>query len=117
VIREVAVVRSEKEPGSEKELREIANSDEIQSELRKLARDIQRDAKYGAPKRTGNLARHIEVEEITDLSTGLEGFAVGWGDKAWYGQMVEDGTEHTVARPHLVPAAIRNGAGPGGGEG
>ena len=107
-------MRSEKVPGSAKELRDIANSDEVQGDCRTVARDIQRDAKRGAPKRTGNLARHIEVEEITDLSTGLEGFAIGWGDKAWYGQMVEDGTEHTAPRPHLVPAAIKNGAGPGG---
>jgi HK97 gp10 family phage protein len=103
-------VRSEKEPGSAKELRDIANSDEIQSELRKLAKDVQRDARKLAPKRTGNLRRGIKVEEITDLDTGLEGFAVGWDDKAFYGWMVENGSEHNTARPHLVPAAIKNGA-------
>jgi HK97 gp10 family phage protein len=103
-------VRSEKEPGSERELRDIANSDEIQGELRKLAKDVQRDARRLAPVRKGNLRRGIKVEEITDLNTGLEGFAVGWDDKAFYGWMVEDGTENRPARPHLVPAAIKNGA-------
>jgi HK97 gp10 family phage protein len=110
VIREVAVVRSEKEPGSAQELRDIANSDEIQSELRKLARDIQKDARRLAPVRTGRLRRGIVVEEITDLDTGLEGFAVGWNNKAFYGWMVENGSEGKPARPHLVPAAIKNGA-------
>lgn len=103
-------MRSEKEPGSAKELRDIVNGEEIQSELRKLAKDIQRDARRLAPKRTGNLRRGIKVEEITDLDTGLEGFAVGWDDKAFYGEMVENGTEKNGPRPHLVPAAIKNGA-------
>ena len=105
------------EPTDPRSLTEIANSDEVQRELLKLAKDIQRDARELAPKKTGNLARHIEVEEITDLDTGIEGYAVGWGDKAWYGWMVENGTEKTIASPHLAPAAIKNGATFGGGEG
>lgn len=107
-------MRSEKEPGSAKELRDIANSDEIQAELRQQAKDIQRDARRLAPKRTGRLRRGIVIEEVTDLDTGLEGYAVGWNDKAFYGMFVEMGTEDTDPRPHLVPAAIKNGAGPGG---
>jgi HK97 gp10 family phage protein len=103
-------VRSEKEPGSAQALRDIANSEEIQSELRKLAKDVQRDARRLAPKRTGTLRRGIVVEEITDLDTGLEGFAIGWNNKAFYGWMVENGTEENAPRPHLIPAAIKNGA-------
>lgn len=96
-------------------LREIANSPEVQAVARGLAKAIQKDARRLAPKRSGNLRRHIAVEEITDLETGIEGFAVGWNDKGWYGQLVEFGTEHSTARPHLVPAAIKNGVtGPGG---
>jgi HK97 gp10 family phage protein len=110
-------VKVSHEPTDPRALHEIANSDEVQRELLELAKDIQRDARALAPKRTGNMARHIEVEEITDLDTGIEGYAVGWGDKAWYGWMVENGTEKTVARPHLAPAAIKNGATLGGGEG
>lgn len=103
-------MRNEKRPGSAEELRAICNGPEVQDELRDLAGDIRKDARRLAPKKTGTLRRGIVVEEITDLSTGLEGFAVGWNDKAWYGQMVEEGTEDTAARPHLVPAAIKNGA-------
>lgn len=91
-------------------LREIANSDEVQREALDLARAIQRDARRLAPRNTGRLRRGIAVEEITDLKTGHQGYAVGWEDRAFYGQMVEFGTEHASARPHLVPAAIRNGA-------
>ena len=107
-------MRSEKEPGSAQELRAICNSPEVQGELEKLAKDIRKDARRLAPRRTGRLRRGIVIEEITDLSTGLEGFAVGWNDQAFYGQLVEEGTEDTPARPHLVPAAIKNGAGMGG---
>jgi HK97 gp10 family phage protein len=92
------------------ELREIANSDEVQHEALQAARAIRSDARRLAPSRTGNLRRHIEVEKILDTRTGVQGYAIGWDDAAWYGQMVEQGTEHTRAQPHLVPAAIKNGA-------
>lgn len=108
-------MRVDNRPSDPRALRDIANSPGPQAEARQLAKDIRRDARRLAPKRTGNLARHIEIEEITDLDTGIEGFAVGWGDKAWYGWLVEAGTEDTAPRPHLAPAAIRHGArGPGG---
>jgi HK97 gp10 family phage protein len=100
----------DKRPTSKESLRELANSEQVQSVCRDLAKDIQKDARRLAPRRTGNLRRHIEVEEITDLETGVEGFAVGWGDKAWYGWMVENGTEDVAPAPHLVPAAIKHGA-------
>jgi HK97 gp10 family phage protein len=90
-------------------LRELANSAGPQAVARELAEAVKKDARRLAPKRTGNLRRHIVVEEITDLETGIEGFAVGWDDKGWYGMLVELGTEDTAARPHLVPAAIKNG--------
>lgn len=102
------------EPTDPRTLVEIANSDEVQRELLKLAKDIQRDARALAPVKTGRLKRGIAIEEITDLATGIEGYAVGWNDSAFYGQLVEQGTEHDVPKPHLVPAAIRNGAAAGG---
>lgn len=105
------------EPSDPRALHDIANSDEVQAELLKLARAIQRDARRLAPKNTGRLRRGIIVEEITDLATGIEGYAVGWNDNAFYGWMVENGTEHSAARPHLTPAAIKNGAtGPSRGD-
>jgi HK97 gp10 family phage protein len=103
-------VRTDNRPSDPRALRDIANSPEVQDVARKLAKAIQKDARGLAPKRTGNLARHIAVEEITDLDTGIEGFAVGWDDKGWYGWIVENGHGTVAPRPHLIPAAIRNGA-------
>lgn len=98
------------EPTDPRTLHDIANSDEVQRELLKLAKDIQRDARRLAPKNTGRLRRGIAVEEITDLATGIEGYAVGWNNRAFYGMLVEFGTEHEPPRPHLIPAAIKHGA-------
>lgn len=103
-------MRLDDRPSDPRELRELANSPEVQAVAHDLAKDIQRDARRLAPKETGRLRRGIEIEEITDLTTGIEGFAVGWSDRAFYGWLVEAGTEDTLARPHLVPAAIKNGA-------
>jgi HK97 gp10 family phage protein len=97
-------------PTDPKALRELANSAQVQDVCEQVAKDIQKDARRLAPKRTGNLRRGIVVEEYTDLRTGVDGFAVGWSDRAWYGWMVESGTENEPARPHLVPAAIKHGA-------
>lgn len=108
-------MKLDNKPSDPRALRDIANSPEVQSVARDLAEAIKKDARRLAPKRSGNLRRHIVVEEITDLDTGVEGFAVGWDDKGFYGWLVEVGTEDTEARPHLVPAAIKNGVtGPGG---
>jgi HK97 gp10 family phage protein len=96
-------------------LRDLANSPQVQDVCRKVAKAIQRDARRLAPKDTGRLRRGIVVEEITDLDTGIEGFAVGWNDSAFYGWMVETGTEDEPARPHLIPAAIKHGATGAGG--
>ena len=103
-------MKMDKRPTSPEALRELANSDQVQDVCRDLAKDIQKDARRLAPKKTGNLRRHIVIEEITDLETGIEGFAVGWDDKGWYGWLVENGTEDNAPAPHLVPAAIKHGA-------
>lgn len=103
-------MKVDNKPSDPRALREIANSPEVQAVARDLAEAIRKDARRLAPKRTGNLRRHIVVEEYTDLDTGIEGFAVGWDDKGWYGWLVEAGTEDTAPRPHLLPAAIKNGA-------
>ena len=100
----------DKRPTDPEALRELANSQQAQDAAYETARDIQRDARRLAPKRSRNLSRHIEIEEYTDLDTGIDGYAVGWGDKGWYGWMVENGTEDTPPQPHLVPAAVKNGA-------
>jgi HK97 gp10 family phage protein len=108
-------VRLDNRPSDPRALRELANSEQAQSAARQQALDIRNDARRLAPHRTGNLRRHIVIEEITDLATGIEGYAVGWDDKGFYGWFVESGTEHSAAQPHLVPAGIKNGAiDPGG---
>jgi len=103
-------MKTDNRPTSQAALRELANSEQAQDAARATALDIRNDARRLAAKRTGNLRRHIVVEEYTDLETGIEGFAVGWDDRAWYGWIVENGTEDTAPKPHLVPAAIKNGA-------
>jgi HK97 gp10 family phage protein len=107
-------MRVDNRPSDPRALRELANSPGPQEAARRLALAIQRDARRLAPRRTGNLRRNIKVEEITDLSTGVEGYAVGWTDDAFYGPFVENGGEHSRPQPHLVPAAIKHGAGRGG---
>jgi HK97 gp10 family phage protein len=102
-------VKLDNRPSDPRALRDLANSPEVQAETLDLAKAIQKDARRLAPKRSGRLRRNIKVEEITDLETGIEGFAVGWDDPGWYGFLVENGTEDTPAQPHLVPAAIKNG--------
>jgi HK97 gp10 family phage protein len=104
------MMKLDKRPSDPRALREICNSDEVQHVCRQLAKDIQRDARRLAPKESGRLRRGIVVEEITDLTTGHEGFAIGWNDNAFYGMLVEFGTEENPPRPHLIPAAIKNGA-------
>ena len=103
-------MKMDSRPSDPRALREIANSPEVQAVAREVAEAIKKDARRLAPKRTGNLRRHIVVEEYTDLDTGIEGFAVGWDDRGWYGWIVENGTEHSTPRPHLLPAAIKHGA-------
>lgn len=103
-------MRVENRSSDSRALRELANSPQAQDEAREQALAIRRDARRFAPKRTGRLSRNIVIEEITNLKTGVEGYAVGWNDKAFYGWMVEAGTEHSKPQPHLVPAAIKNGA-------
>ncbi len=103
-------MRLDNRPSDPRALRDIANSPEVQAETLELAKAIRRDARRAAPRRTGNLARNIVIEETTDLTTGIEGYAVGWNDKAFYGPFIESGDEATAPQPHLVPAAIRHGA-------
>lgn len=81
---------------------------EVAKQVRQVANDIRRDARRLAVRRTGILARNIQVERVYENRS--VSFVVGWGPKAWYGWLVESGTEDVPPRPHLVPAAIKNGA-------
>lgn len=82
---------------------------EIKKQVRAVANGIRDDARAHAPRRTGALRRSIKVDNVLD-GQGRVVFRVGWDKRiAYYGPMVEGGTNDTRARPHLVPAAERAG--------
>ena len=81
-------------PSVKKQVRAVAG------EVRKLARQKARGSRD-----TGNLIRNIAVENFYDRETGMVEYRVGWRKRAWYGSLVELGTEDTPAQPHLRPAA------------
>lgn len=81
---------------------------EIKRQVREVGKAIARDAKQLAPVRTGRLRRSIKVENSYDPATGIVTFHVGWDRRiAWYGGLVETGTEDTRQQSHLKPAADR----------
>lgn len=103
-------MRVDNRPVRREVLAALSQLPQVSRQMGEVADAIQRDARQLAPKRTGNLSRHIRVERRYDRATREVTYAVGWDNEAWYGWMVENGTEHSAPRPHLVPAAIRNGA-------
>jgi HK97 gp10 family phage protein len=103
-------VRVDNKPIRPEVLAALSQLPEVSKQTRQVANAIRRDARALAPKRTGNLRRHIQVERRYDRATRTVSYGVGWDREAFYGWMVENGTEHSRPRPHLVPAAIANGA-------
>ncbi|WP_328382921.1 HK97 gp10 family phage protein [Micromonospora zamorensis] len=83
---------------------------EVTRQVREVANAIRRDAQQLAVKNTGALARNIQVERVYDPEARTVAYLVGWGPRAWYGWLVEAGADGTPPRPHLVPAAVKNGA-------
>jgi HK97 gp10 family phage protein len=82
---------------------------EVKAQTREVAMAIRKDARALAPRRTGNLRRGIRIQQVYDRRTRAVSYIVGWDKSAWYGRLVEFGTEHSQPRPHLVPAAIAHG--------
>ena len=83
----------------------VSQAPSVKKQVRAVAAEIRKEARRRAPKDTGNLRRNIAVENVYDRDTGLVEYHVGWKKLAWYGSLVELGTEDTPARPHLRPAA------------
>lgn len=84
----------------------VSQSPSVKKQVRAVAGEIRKLARQKAPKDTGALKRGIQVENVYDKETGLVEYHVGWRKRtAWYGALVELGTEDTPARPHLRPAA------------
>lgn len=100
----------DRKPIRKEVLAALSQVPEVSKQVRQVANAIRKDARALAPKRTGNLRRNIQVERDYDKKTGSVRYLVGWGPAAWYGWLQEAGTEDTTARPHLVPAAVKNGA-------
>jgi HK97 gp10 family phage protein len=80
----------------------------VKKQMRTVANEVRKDARRLAPRDTGNLRRGIAVDNVLDDKGQVE-FRVGWTNRAWYGSLVELGTEDTPPRPHLRPAAIKVG--------
>lgn len=84
----------------------VSQAPSVKKQVRAVAAEIRKIARQKAVKQTGVMAKGIQVENVYDSETGLVEYHVGWSKKtAWYGPLVELGTEDTPARPHLRPAA------------
>lgn len=80
----------------------------VKRQVRAVAATIRDDARRMAPRRTGALRRSLRVENVYDPRTGMVEYRVGWDKRiAFYGPLVELGTEDSPAQPHLRPAADR----------
>lgn len=83
----------------------ISQAPSVKKQVRAVAGEIRKEARRLASKETGNLRKNIAVENVYDPKTRMVEYHVGWKKKAWYGPLVELGTEDAVAQPHLRPAA------------
>lgn len=83
----------------------ISQSPTVKRAVRGVANLIRGEARRLAPKVSGNLKANIAVESFYDARTSRVEYHVGWNKRAFYGSLVELGTEDTPARPHLRPAA------------
>jgi HK97 gp10 family phage protein len=96
----------------------VSQQPKAKKQVRDLANKVRDDARRLAPKDTGALRRSIVVVNVYDPQTKTVSYRVGWDKNiAWYGMLVEFGTEDTPARPHLRPAAdMHGGVTPAGGD-
>ena len=84
----------------------VSQAPSVKKQVRTVANEIVKGARRRAPKKTRALTRGIRTENVYDKTTGLVEYHVGWSKKtAWYGLLVELGSEKAPARPHLRPAA------------
>ena|SRR5215217_7511059 len=104
---DAVAVRVKMRPGA---LAALSQVPEVKKQVRALAAKIRDDARLLAPVETGALRRGIVVVNVYDRATRSVVYRVGWRMKdAWYGGLVEMGTEDTPPQPHLRPAAWKNG--------
>lgn len=96
----------------------VSQQPKAKKQLRELANAVRDEARRLAPVKTGALRRSIKVVNSYDPVTKTVTYRIGWDKKiAWYGGLVEFGTEKEKAHPHLRPAAYKyGGRPPAGGE-
>lgn len=88
----------------------VSQQPKAKRQLRELANKVRDDARRMAPVKTGALRRSLRVQNTYDPVTKTVTYRIGWDKNiAWYGALVEFGTEKQRAKPHLRPAAHRNG--------
>lgn len=84
----------------------VSQAPSVKRQVRVVSREIVKIARRRAAKQSGKMARGIRVENVYDRETGMVEDHVGWDKrKAFWGPLVELGTEDTPAQPHLRPAA------------
>lgn len=84
----------------------VSQSPVVKKQVRAVASEIRKRARKRARKQTGAMARGIRVDNVYDKETGLVEYRVGWDRRtAFWGPLIELGTEDTPAQPHLRPAA------------
>ena len=84
----------------------VTQAPSVKKQVRAVAAEVRKLARQKAVKETGTMRRGIQIENVYDRETGMVEYHVGWNKyTAWYGALVELGTEDTPARPHLRPAA------------
>ena len=87
---------------NKREIAALSHHPAVRQAVEAQARAIRDEAKQLAPVETGALRSSIRVEQHNDE------FRIGWDkDVAWYGPLVELGTERTAPQPHLRPAAFK----------
>ncbi len=92
----------------------LTRSPSVKKQMRVVANEVRKEARLLAPKDTGNLRRGNTVDNVLN-DAGEVVFRVGYSKKAFYGSMIELGTEDTAPQPHLRPAALKV-KGSGGGR-
>lgn len=86
----------------------VTQAPAVKKQVRVVGARVRDEARRLAPVRTGALRRSITVANVYNRETGQVEFHVGWNKSiAWYGGVVEMGSEDTAPQPHLRPAALK----------
>jgi HK97 gp10 family phage protein len=91
----------------------LSRNKAVTGEVAARSRLVRDEGRRRAPRLTGALRRSLKSQRYYNPRTRQVEYRVGWDRAiAFYGWMVEAGTERTPAQPHLRPAADQFGAKP-----